>query len=152
MTEEDKIYDEKRYSAFVEIVAKVCHEVNRHYCIVNSLPHNLHWEDEEEHIRESCRIGVDSILDEPGKTPEESHKEWMKTKIEQGWVYGKVLNKEKKIHNLLKPYKDIPIMHQVKDSIFQSVVQGMRSLSIRIHETSASFLLPITVDKRAADY
>ena len=66
---------------------------------------------------ESLIAGVKFMLDNPNITPEQSHSNWMKMKVSQGWVYGKVKDFEKKTHPNLIPYKELPIIEKDKDFV-----------------------------------
>jgi hypothetical protein len=41
------------------------------------------------------------------KLAEAAHKVWMDGRLRDGWKYGLVTDKEKKIHNCLIPYDDL---------------------------------------------
>lgn len=110
-----------------ELIAKVCHEVNRAYCQAlgdNSQPS---WEDAPEWQRSSARIGVDlHTMGDFG--PEVSHISWMKQKLEEGWVYGEVKDHEKKTHPCIVPFENLSIEQQAKDYIFRQIVHSLANL------------------------
>jgi hypothetical protein len=64
---------------------------------------------------ESLKDGVRFLLDNPGATAEENHTNWMKKKLEQGWVYGESKDPEKRTHPDLVPYNQLPQVEQLKD-------------------------------------
>ncbi len=39
---------------------------------------------------------------------ENTHEVWAKGRVDEGWVYGEKLDREKKIHPLLVPYSELP--------------------------------------------
>lgn len=49
------------------------------------------------------------------KMAENVHDEWAKTRIEQGWSYGKERNDAEKKHPCLVPYDELPESEKVYD-------------------------------------
>lgn len=104
----------------IEQIAKICHEVNKSYCESigdNSQPK---WEDAPEWQKSSAINGVKFHL-ENDVTPEQSHENWLKQKLEEGWVYGKEKDVEKKTHPCIKRYDELPKYQRAKDSLFKAV-------------------------------
>lgn len=64
---------------------------------------------------ESLLQGVKFGLQNLDMTPEQNHENWMKCKIEQGWVYGEVKDFEKKTHPDLVPFDELPKIEADKD-------------------------------------
>lgn len=64
---------------------------------------------------ESLRDGVKFALENPDTTPEENHDNWMRMKIEQGWIYGGRKDFEKKTHPDLVPFEELPDIEKRKD-------------------------------------
>ena len=62
----------------------------------------------------------------PENTPEQNHENWMKMKISQGWIYGKIKDFNKKTHPDLIPYYELPEIEKRKD-ISDSIVHKMAS-------------------------
>jgi hypothetical protein len=107
-----------------ERIAKVCHNVNRAYCISQGDTSQLPWEEAPAWQKESALKGVELHLSgEHG--PEASHKSWLKEKIQAGWVWGLVKDAEKKTHPCMVPFKDLPLDQQAKDFIFQTIVKEL---------------------------
>lgn len=50
-------------------------------------------------------------------TAEDNHKLWMETKASQGYVYGDVLDVEKKTHPSMIPYEELSQVEKVKDEM-----------------------------------
>lgn len=111
----------------VEDIARVCHQVNKSFCISIGDNSQLDWENTYPWARESAVNGVKFHLENPEATPENSHESWMKEKIESGWVYGDVKDVEKKTHPCLLPYSELPLEQRAKDYLFKSVVESLRS-------------------------
>lgn len=119
----EKIYGEK-----VANIAKVCHEVNRAYC--KSIGDNTQnsWEDAEQWARDSACSGVSFHLDAPSTTPEESHAEWYRHKLADGWKYGPIKDPSKKEHPCMVPYDQLPIEQRTKDYLFKAVVETLKNI------------------------
>lgn len=109
----------------VEKIAKVCHEVNRAYCLANGDNSQPAWEDAPEWQRQSAINGVQFHMANPDSKPEDSHENWMKEKVADGWVYGPVKNPETKEHPCMVPYNLLPLEQRTKDYLFISVVRAM---------------------------
>ena len=111
-----------------EAIAAICHEANRAYC--QSIGDNSQpaWEDAPDWQKESALKGVNYHLDNEGTTPADSHASWLKEKEENGWVYGDVKDPEAKTHPCMVPHAELPREQQIKDDIFWSIVQAMKSL------------------------
>jgi hypothetical protein len=56
---------------------------------------------------------------------EAAHKVWMEGKIRDGWVYGPVTIKEKKIHSCLVPYNQLSETDKESD---RDMVRGIPSI------------------------
>lgn len=108
--------------------AQAAHEVNRVFCEAHGDNSQLPWEEAPEWQIISAIRGVSVALD--GATPEQQHEAWSKDKIKEGWKYGPVKDPFKKEHPCLVPYSELPLMQQLKDSLYISVVNAMyQSLS-----------------------
>lgn len=109
----------------VEKIAKVCHEVNRAYCLANGDNSQPSWEDAPEWQRQSAINGVQFHMANPNSKPEDSHENWMREKVADGWVFGPVKNPETKEHHCMVPYNLLPLEQRTKDYLFISVVRAM---------------------------
>jgi RyR domain len=103
-------------------IARIAHEINRSYCIAIGDKTQVAWEDAPQWQQDSAINGVTMHINNPGSTPEESHANWMREKLENGWVYGPEKNPEKKEHPCMVDYKDLPVEQQIKDHLFESIV------------------------------
>ena len=74
--------------------------------------------------------GVKYGLKIPNAPAEENHKNWMKMKISQGWIYGEKKDFIKKTHPDLIPFNDLPEIEKKKD-IMDNL---MNKLSIELWE------------------
>lgn len=109
----------------VESIARVCHEVNKAYC--ESLGDNSQptWADAPEWQRASAMNGVDFHLHNPNAGPDHSHIEWMKEKVDSGWVYGDVKDPVAKTHPCIVPYDQLPAEQKSKDYIFRGIIHSL---------------------------
>lgn len=102
-------------------IAKICHEVNRAYCLSIGDKSQVSWENAPLWQKESAINGVKFDL-ENHRTPEENHKNWLKEKKKDGWVYGEIKDAEKKTHPCMVPYNKLPNEQKTKDYLFKAVV------------------------------
>lgn len=116
----------------VEYIARFAHEINKSYCEAigdNSQPS---WKDAPDWQKESAINGVTFHLNNPNVTPEQSHENWKKQKIEEGWIHGDVKDPEKKIHPcIVEKYSDLPLEQRVKDHLFATTVRNFLLTSIK---------------------
>ena len=104
-------------------IAKLCHKVNRAYCISMGDMTQASWAKAPDWQKASAIRGVEFHLANPKATPEDSHLEWMRTKVEEGWVYGEVKDVDKKQHPCLRPYQELPDSQKAKDYIFSAICE-----------------------------
>ena len=86
------------------LIAEVCHEANRAICESFNDLSQLSWDNAPQWQKESATAGVKFRLENPKSTPEQLHQNWMKQKLEDGWVYGIVKNEKLKTHPCLVDY------------------------------------------------
>lgn len=70
---------------------------------------------------ESLLDGIRFLDEHPDNTPAQNHENWMKMKISQGWVYGKVKDFDKKTHPDMVPYDELPAVEQLKNTVNSTV-------------------------------
>ena len=109
----------------IELIAKICHNVNKSYCESHNDFSQLAWEDAPEWQKSSAINGVEFHLTND-VTPEMSHENWLKQKLEEGWVYGKEKNAELKTHPCIKRYDELPKFQRTKDALFKAVVDSFK--------------------------
>jgi hypothetical protein len=105
-------------------IAKVCHEVNRAYCLSIGDDSQPTWENAPEWQKISALEGVNYYMDNADTTPEDSHKSWLAVKEKDGWVYGEVKDEKEKTHPCMVPYSELPKEQQTKDYLFKAVVDS----------------------------
>lgn len=106
------------------LIASVCHEANRAYCLTQGDTSQLPWTDAPPWQRESAILGVKKAIE--GATPEQLHESWSAQKVADGWVYGDVKDADAKTHPCLVPYGELPTEQQRKDALFGAVVNALK--------------------------
>jgi len=109
----------------ISLIAKVCHDANRSWCMANDDYSQPTWGDALDWQVNSAIDGVEHALKYPDATPEESHQNWMADKIADGWVYGPAKDPEKKTHPCMVPYNKLPEFQRKKDALFLAVVRAL---------------------------
>ena len=109
----------------VEVIARVCHEANRAYCIGLGDYSQVLWESSPEWQRESAIAGVRTIVLNPDTTPEQSHEDWLELKRKDGWVYGPTKDPDSKTHPCMVAYAELPEPQRRKDALFGAVVRSL---------------------------
>lgn len=109
----------------IQSAAQAAHEANRAYCQYLGDLSQEHWENAPLWQQESSCYGVDAIISGKVETPEQSHENWLKLKLDEGWVYGPVKDPEKKEHPCMVPFNELPADQQLKDRLFFAIVTTM---------------------------
>jgi RyR domain len=111
-----------RYSN--EQVARICHEANRalQYVQEDSLP-SVPWDAESPEVMAGTTEGV--AMARQGTTPRESHWNWVRARIEQGWERGDDKDPERKTHPNLVSYEALPADQKDKDRLFLAIVTAL---------------------------
>lgn len=109
----------------IEYVARVCHEVNRAYCLSIGDASQPAWDDAPDWQRASAKTGVAAIINNPDTTPEQSHEGWLTQKREDGWTYGAIKDATAKTHPCFVPYAELPLEQRTKDYLFGAVVRAL---------------------------
>lgn len=109
----------------LEKIARVCHEVNRAYCLAVGDSSQPCWDEAPEWQRKSAINGVQFHIDNPKASPSASHDKWLEEKAADGWKYGAVKNPETKEHPCFVPYEQLPAEQRAKDYIFTAIVNEL---------------------------
>lgn len=112
----------------IEKIAKVCHEVNRAYCVSIGDDSQLPWEKSPQWQKDSAINGVKFNIENTELGPDASHISWLEEKEKDGWKYGPVKDAEKKEHPCFVTYEELPPEQQAKDYIFRAVVHNLMDL------------------------
>jgi hypothetical protein len=107
--------------SILERVSQAVHTMNRTFCMQVGDFSQLLWCDAPEWQKESAKQGVLRCLMNPNIDASDNHEEWMSQKVGDGWKWGPVKNVSRKEHPCMKPFKELPFSHQVKDDIFRLV-------------------------------
>ena len=110
-----------------EQIAKICHQANRAYNQSHDDLSLNDWENTSDDIKQSVINGVEftvgSIVVGKEVTAEIQHAEWVKFKIQQGYVYGEVKDDTKKTHPCIVPFSSLPEFQRKKDELFIAIVK-----------------------------
>jgi hypothetical protein len=113
--------------SFVNTIARMCHEVNRSWCILNHDYSQPVWEDAPDWQKNSAIDGVKFHLANPDAKASASHDNWMKDKLEAGWEWGEIKDPNSKppTHPCIVPFEDLPNVQQIKDKLFRATVHAI---------------------------
>lgn len=106
-------------------IARICHEANRAYCVTLGDNSQAAWVDAPKWQRESAIDGVRFHLEHPEAGPEASHENWLRQKVDDGWIHGPVKDEESKTHPCLIPFNRLPHEQQRKDFLFRAIVHAV---------------------------
>lgn len=109
----------------VSLIAKVCHDANRAWCMANDDYSQPAWGEAPDWQIESAINGVEHALKHPDATSEDMHSNWMADKIADGWTYGPVKDPEAKTHPCMIPYAELPEFQRKKDALFLAIVRAL---------------------------
>lgn len=112
----------------VEQIAELAHEANRIYCQLIGDCSQPHWLYAPKWQRHSALKGVNFHVENKEALPCDSHNEWLRVKIADGWRYGEAKDVERKEHPCCVPYEDLLLEQKIKDSLFMSIVAVMTPL------------------------
>ena len=115
----------------VELIAKICHNVNKVYCSSSGDDSQPEWENAPKWQRESAIKGVEFHLENEA-TPEMSHESWLAEKKRDGWIYGPVKDSEKKEHPCFVDYSELPKEQQIKDYLFKAIVDSTKGYYVNV--------------------
>jgi hypothetical protein len=119
-----KMSEEKKSNPFH--IAEICHQANKVWCEMNGDATQVDWNESPDWQRESAINGVKFRLENPDAGHDAMHNNWMKEKIEAGWVYGEVKDAEAKIHPCIVPFEELPLFQQKKDKLFSAIVDALK--------------------------
>lgn len=108
----------------VEQIAIACHTLNKLWCETSGDMSQARWKDAPEWQRKSAVAGVEYHLAHPASKPSDSHNEWMKAKLADGWKYGPVKDADKKEHPSIVSFEKLTVFQQRKDSLFLETVRA----------------------------
>lgn len=122
--------DMQQDSSDIERIARICHEVNRVYCLGLGDTSQPPWDEAPEWQKSSAIEGVRFHQKNPDAPASASHESWMAQKERDGWVYGPEKNPEKKQHPCMVAFDELPPEQQFKDVLFATIVKASMGHSI----------------------
>lgn len=112
---------QKRWNGgLLKWLAQTCAVANRQQCRRIGEEPSPTWRNMSRDQREGLIQGVKMVLD--GALPRELHESWMGWRKTYGWTYGPRLNRKKKRHPDMVPWKRLPISSQYKTFVFMEVI------------------------------
>lgn len=102
------------------LCCRIAADANIHYCLNINEPPPPAWDGLTNAMQEGMIKGAQMAL--AGSSPEQSHENWCKTRLAEGWEYATITDRENKKHACLVPYNELPEAQRVKDALFQGVV------------------------------
>lgn len=109
----------------IEQIAKVCHEVNRAYCMSLGDTSQPAWDAAPDWQRQSAIKGVEFAIANPDAKPSASHESWLAEKQREGWRFGPIKDATLREHPCFVPYDELPQEQKAKDYLFLAVVRAM---------------------------
>lgn len=109
----------------VDQVAAICHAANRELCLALGDRSQPDWRAAPQWQKSSALDGVRFHLDNPDARPDEAHENWLRGKIDEGWVYGPKKDPDAKTHPCVLPFHQLPPQQQAKDHLFRAIVHGL---------------------------
>lgn len=87
----------------------------------------VQWSEREQDFREQFLDVIERQCSENrSRSPEELHGGWMQAYLTMGWVYGKVYDREKRVHPDLVPYTQLGQLERDKDAVFVALCEIAR--------------------------
>ena len=109
-------------------IAKICHTANKALCEIDGDTSQKEWENAEEWQKISAIDGVVYVINNPDISDSTLHDIWMQNKLKDGWVYGKEKDINKKIHNCLVPFEELPPIQQAEDTLLIAICKALSSI------------------------
>jgi len=106
-------------------IARLCHEVNKAYCESLGDHSQVPWDEAPENIKLSAIDGVRFHLGNADSKPSDSHDNWYKFKLADGWRYGLNKDANNKTHPCMCEFSYLPVEQQAKDYIFHAIVKTL---------------------------
>ncbi len=102
------------------LCCRIAADANIQYCLSINEPPPPAWDGLTNAMQEGMIQGAKMAL--AGSSPAQSHENWCKTRLAEGWTYATITDRENKKHACLVPYEELPEAQRVKDALFQHVV------------------------------
>jgi hypothetical protein len=142
----------------IRMIAHACHERNRMYCMLRGEENVAPvWEEYSEENRAVTENGVKFTLKKLRENElrpyphtmndlipiqaRDNHENWLRDKLDSGWVYGNIKSFDKKTHPCMVPYDQLPQSQKIKDMLFISeVAHHYLSLTADTYAAQASIM------------
>lgn len=77
---------------------------------------------------ESLKKGTQAVLENPNMTPKDNHNLWVKTKREQGYIFGPTIDLENKTHPSIVAFEELSDVEKRKDEMDLMMVRESEKL------------------------
>lgn len=109
----------------VNTIARTVHEAIRAYQAALNESVAPPW-GEAGWMQDSSREAVEFALS--NSSPGAQHEAWVRSKQQDGWVYGAVKDERAKTHPSLRPFQELPEAERTKDALLIGIVQALAPL------------------------
>ena len=111
----------------VEQIAKTAHAIHRAYCIEMNIPTQPKWDEVENDHKDVMFNSIRHILHGEIDSVQMSHDNFIKGKIENGWVYGEKYSLENKTNPRLVEFNKLTLEQRIKESLFFECVCSFKN-------------------------
>ena len=111
--------------AQIDVIARVMHEAVRAFQAGIGQSAAPPWNKAPKWMQKASRDGVLFRLLNPEAGPSAQHDQWMQSKLEDGWRYGKEKDGVKKTHPLLVPYEELSQEERQKDALVAAIIDSL---------------------------
>ena len=112
------------FSLTNETLARIAHEANRALCVAIGDPAPRPWGVLPLREKQCVIDGVAFVRANPNASPADSHENWVRFKMADGWKLGPKKDAIRKTHPCLVPYDQLPEHQRFKDHLFTAIVRA----------------------------
>lgn len=116
--------DKIEFIARVRYLGWLCYQMGANLPL-HDVPNDLSISKER---LESLKKGTKYVLENPNMTPKDNHNLWIKTKREQGYIYGPELDLINKTHPSIVSFEELPEVEKRKDEMDLMMVRESEKL------------------------
>lgn len=109
-------------------IAKVAHAVHLAYCKEMGIKTQPEWQELDFTHKRTIVDSIGKIRSGEINSAEESHKNFVRKKIEDGWICGERYDKENKINPRLVSFDKLSITDRAKEVLFFECVNSFKQL------------------------
>ena len=110
-----------------EDIARVAYDANMRLNLLTGVESPA-WDDFTPEDRDLFIDGVRMQIEQPNRTIEQIHEDWVDDRIRNGWRYGTVRDHTRKTHPSIVPFAELSLVEKVKDTLFASIVTSLLPL------------------------